>query len=76
MVSLVSQAIFASRVHDIAEEYPQHAQHAQTTGAPTLAKRMSAFATCMSKGLEQYWNVPANDPKIRAEIDLFPKRMI
>ena len=37
---------------------------------------MAAFATCMSKGLEQYWNVPANDPQIRAEIDLLPKRML
>lgn len=73
MVLLVSQAILAARVHDIAEEY---AQHAQTVVAPKPVKRMSAFATCMSKGLEKYWNVPANDPKIRAEIDLFPKRMI
>ena len=49
---------------------------AKAAASPKPVKRMPAFATCMAKGLEQYWNVPANDPRIRAEIDLLPKRML
>ncbi len=54
----------------------EDAQHTKAAVSPSPVKRMSAFATCISKGLEQYWNVPANDPQIRAEIDLFPKRIL
>lgn len=54
----------------------EDARATKTTAASASRNRMSAFATCMSKGLERYWNVPANDPKIRAEIDLLPKRIL
>jgi hypothetical protein len=54
----------------------EYAHKAKTAVLSSPVKRMSAFATCISKGLEKYWNVPANDPQIRAEIDLLPKRIL
>jgi len=52
------------------------ASTAKTATSPSPVKRMSAFATCMSQGLERFWNVPSNDQRIRAEIDLLPKRVM
>jgi hypothetical protein len=73
MFLLVSQAVLFSHQHDIAQEYAQHAQAAQTS-APV--KRLSAFAADISKSFTEYWHLPANDPHVRAEISLFPKRMM
>lgn len=73
MLLLAYQTVLFFQRHEIGQEY---AQKAQTADSPSPVKRTLAFATCISKGLEQYWNVPSNDPKIRAEIDLFPKRIM
>jgi hypothetical protein len=67
------QAVLFFQRHSIEQEY---AQKARVAVSLSPVKRMSAFATCISKGLEQYWNVPANDRQIRAEIDLLPKRIL
>ena len=67
------QAVAAFQHHNIEQE---DVQHTKAAASPSPVKRMSAFATCVSKGLEAYWNVPANDRQIRAEIDLFPKRIM
>jgi hypothetical protein len=73
MLLSVYQAVLSFRRPNIERK---SLQKAKTSVSPSPVKRMSAFATCMSKGLEQRWNVPSNDPKIRAEIDLFPKRIM
>ena len=73
MVLSAYQAVLFFGRHSIEQEY---AQKAKVAVSPSPVKRMSAFATCISKGLEQYWNVPANDPRIRAEIDILPKRIM
>ena len=74
MILSTYQAVLFWERQGIELEYAQKPKTAVTTSSP--AKRMSAFATCISKGLEQYWKVPANDPRIRAEIDLLPKRIL
>ena len=73
MIFSASQAVLFFRRHELEQDYTRK-EKAVVSASP--AKRMSAFATCISRGLEQYWNVPANDPQIRAEIDLFPKRIL
>ena len=58
MLLSVYQTLLFCRRHDIEQEY---ARQAKACVSPSPAKRMSAFATCFSKGLEKYWYVPAND---------------
>jgi hypothetical protein len=73
MILSAYQAVLFFQRRNIEQEY---AQQAKAVASPSPVKRMSAFATCISKGLEQFWNVPANDRQIKAQIDLLPKRII
>ena len=46
------QTIRFFRRHSIEQEY---AQKAKAAVSPSPVKRMSAFATCIAKGLEEFW---------------------
>jgi hypothetical protein len=72
LLSAYQAVLFFGR-QGIEQEY---ACKAKVAASPSLVKPMSAFTTCISKALEQYWNVPANDRQIRSEIDLLPKRIM
>ena len=73
MLLLASQTALFARYQDIAQEY---AQQEKAAGSPSLIKRLSTCATRVSEGFAEYWRVPANDSRIMAEMNLFPKRIM